>query len=180
MRCGGVAEMGERSAPWWRGGPGLRSRLPRSSVPTQFVWYLVVGGLSFLTDMAGFTLLLMQGAPVMVALVFGFLIGTLANYLLSLTLAFTGGRHRRVGEIARLVAVALIGLALTAGLVWAFMEIGGLGAITAKVIATVIALVWNYTARRLFVFHKEMPARTWKLSGQAVLLARKAARQGHE
>ena len=69
------------------------SGLSRSHVPTQFFWYVLVGGLSFAADLAVFAGLLGLGTGVAAALVAGFVIGTLTNYFLSLGLAFSGGRH---------------------------------------------------------------------------------------
>jgi putative flippase GtrA len=146
--------------------------LGRSDVRAQFLWYVLVGGLSFLTDLAAFAALVAAGAPVMGALALGFAVGTLANYLLSRALAFTGGRFGRADEVLRLVVVALAGLALTAALVAGFMALG-LAAITAKVAATPIALAWNYLGRRLFVFHAEMPGWTWRLSDRAAARTRR-------
>lgn len=147
---------------------GLESHgLSRSNAPAQFVWYILVGGLSFVADLAVFVGLLRLGAPVMGALAVGFVIGTLINYFLSLALAFTGGRHRPAGEILRLFAVALAGLGLTALLVWAFMTAGGLSALVSKVIATPMVLAWNYLGRRFFVFWPQMPLATWRLSARS-------------
>jgi putative flippase GtrA len=141
----------------------LGSDLNRASVPIQFIWYLLVGGLSFLADLAIFAALTRYALPVWAALVVGFVVGTGTNYSLSLALAFTGGRHRRTDEILRLIAVAVAGLLLTALLVWGFIGLG-LSALSAKVLATPIVLVWNYGGRRLFVFQPQMPFRTWLIS----------------
>lgn len=147
-----------------------RRVLSRGDVRVGFIWYVVVGGLSFLTDLAVFVAFLWAGVPVLGALVVGFLIGTLANYVLSRALAFTGGRYRRAGEILRLFIVALIGLLLTAALVALLMAIG-ISAVAAKILATPIALVWNYAGRRLFVFHPHLPHGTWRLSDRALARA---------
>lgn len=144
------------------------SGLPRSHVPTQFFWYVLVGGLSFVADLAVFVGLLRLGIHVAAALVAGFVIGTLVNYFLSLMLAFSGGRHQRHEEILRLFAVALVGLGLTAVLVWALLVLG-LPPFTAKVLATPPVLFWNYGARRFFVFWPEMPAGIWRLSSRLML-----------
>lgn len=153
----------------------VETKLERSNAPTQFAWYLVVGGLSFLADITVFAALLQLGAPVMAALIAGFVLATFANYALSLLLAFTHRRHQRVSEILRLFAVALAGLGLTALFVWTFMALCGLSALTAKLIATLIVLPWNYLGRRLFVFHPNMPIWTWRLSMRAYAAAHTAA-----
>jgi putative flippase GtrA len=172
MACANPSDLamaGPRSIP---GEPGDRPpAIGRSDMRAQFVWYLLVGGLSFLADLTAFAALIALGVPVMLALVIGFAVGTLTNYLLCRVLAFTGGRFRRMGEIARLVGVALAGLAFTAALVAAFMALG-LPAVVARIVATPIALAWNYLGRRAFVFRAEMPQGTWRLSERAVARTR--------
>ena len=108
-----------------------------------------------------------------ICLVIGFLVGTGANYFLSLLLAFDGGRHDGPGEVVSLLVVSGIGLAVTAVLVWSFMTFG-LSALWAKVIATPLALAWNYAGRRLFVFTPNMPLRTWRLSTRLLAASRLA------
>jgi len=152
--------------------------LKRDDIRAQFVWYFAVGTGSLLTDLLAFTWLLAMGAPVPLALVVGFVIGTLVNYVLSRALAFTGGRFRRWDEILRLFAVALIGLVLTALLVAVCMGFG-LSAIAAKLVATPVAFFWNYLGRRIFVFHAEMPTGIWRLSTQAVELVRAGVARGN-
>ena len=161
MPCMSAPEAGTRPAQ------GPKRKLGRADIRAQFVWYVVVGGLSFLADLAIFVSLLWLGAPVMAALVTGFVVGTLVNYGLSRLLAFTGGRYRRTGEVTRLFVVALVGLLLTAVLVFLLMALG-LPAVAAKIVATPIALVWNYFGRRLFVFHPQMPFAIWQLSARAL------------
>ncbi len=138
----------------------------RADIRAQFVWYIIVGGLSFLADFAIFVGLLWLGAPVLAALAIGFVVGTVVNYGLSRLLAFTGGRYRPTGEVARLFTVAIVGLVLTAVLVFLLMALG-LPAVAAKIVATPIAFVWNYFGRRIFVFHPQMPFATWRLSARA-------------
>lgn len=156
-----------------------RRVLGRGDVRAQFIWYVVVGGLSFLTDLAVFVGFLRAGAPVLGALVIGFVIGTAANYVLSRALAFSGGRYRRAGEILRLFIVALIGLSVTAALVALLMAIG-ISAVAAKVVATPIALIWNYAGRRLFVFHPQMPHGIWRLSDRALARAKRSPAKRYE
>jgi putative flippase GtrA len=161
VRCTPAAEAATRPAD------GPERKLGRADVRAQFGWYLVVGGVSFLADLAVFVTFIWLGAPVMAALATGFVFGTLVNYGLSRVLAFTGGRHRPAGEVARLFTVAVVGLLLTAALVFLLMALG-LPAIAARIVATPIALVWNYVGRRLFVFHPQMPIATWRLSARAL------------
>jgi putative flippase GtrA len=135
--------------------------ISKRNVPTQLVWYLLVGGIALTADFVVFLTLLPAGLPV--AVIVGFFVGTLVNYILSKVLAFKGGRFGFSHEIIRLFAVAGVGVALTLGLVLALTETG-VGAPAAKAIATVIVFAWNYVGRRALVFGPDMPQGTWSFS----------------
>lgn len=147
-------------------GPGRR-RLDRDDVPTQFLWYLAVGGTAFLADLIAFSALLRLGLPLLPVTALGFAVGTAVNYLLSRCWAFSGGRYARREELLRFVTVALVGLLLTLVLVWALVA-AGMAALPARLIAVGLVLAWNYAGRRWFVFHRQMPESTWRLSSQAL------------
>ena len=143
--------------------PPWPPRIGRANPAAQFFWYTIVGGTAFLCDFVFFLGLLRIDVNPVVAAAAGFVVGALVNYVLSLRLAFVGGRYGVSGEFIRLFGVALVGLGLTTLLVWVFLELG-LGPISAKLLAVVIALVWNYLGRRMFVFHRDMPDASWRLS----------------
>ena len=151
--------------------------ISRRNVPAQLAWYLVVGGLSFLADIAVFLSILDLG--VATAVVVGFAVGTLVNYALSRWLAFSGGRYDVPQEIIRLFVVALVGVALTVASVLALTSLG-LSPLAAKLVATVLVFGWNYVGRRLFVFRPEMPEGTWSLSNQALAIVPGLAPDGKE
>ena len=144
----------------------LRRRIiSRRNVPTQVLWYLLVGGIALSADFIVFLSLLQAG--IIVAVVVGFFVGTLVNYVLSKFLAFRGGRFGTSNEIVRLFAVALVGVALTLGLVMALTGLGFIP-VAAKLIATVMVFAWNYLGRRIFVFGPDMPQSTWLLSNRSL------------
>ena len=141
--------------------------LARDDMRVQVLWYALVGAGALAADLVVFATLIALGVPVMAALVAGFAVGALTNYALSRWLAFGGGRYGQAQEVARLVLVALAGLALTAAMVAVLLR-AGLPPLAAKLVATGVAFFWNYLGRRLFVFHAAMPDRTWRLSRRAV------------
>jgi len=65
----------------------------------QFFLYLIVGGLSFVVDIGVFVGLREATIPVITASVISFIAATVANYQLSLLLAFERGRFRRHIEL---------------------------------------------------------------------------------
>ena len=79
--------------------------ISQQSVGLQFLWYLVVGGLAFVVDIAAFVALHGLEMRVIPASMSSFVLATCANYYLSYKLAFTLGRYGRLNEIGRLLAV---------------------------------------------------------------------------
>jgi putative flippase GtrA len=124
---------------------------------TQFFLYLIVGGLSFFVDIGAFILLRVIEVPVIPASVTSFGLGTAANYLLSVLLAFERGRFRRSTEMLRFLSVVLIGLGLNTVLVWCFVYRFSIHPTAAKIAVVPIVLIWNYLGRRLFVFSNNIP-----------------------
>jgi putative flippase GtrA len=135
---------------------------------TQFFLYLIVGGLSFFVDIGAFILLRVIEVPVIPASVTSAGLGTAANYLLSVVLAFERGRFRRSIEMLRFLSVMLIGLGFNTLLVWCFVYRFSIHPTAAKIVAVPIVLIWSYLGRRLFVFGNDIPVavRTWLGTGQ--------------
>jgi putative flippase GtrA len=124
----------------------------------QFFLYLIVGGLSFLVEIGTFVALRRTAMPVIPASVTSYIVATVANYLLSVLLAFQRGRFRRHVELARFLTVVLVGLALNTALVWCFVYPLAIQPTIAKIAAVPIVLVWNYLGRRMLVFDNRVPA----------------------
>ena len=123
----------------------------------QFFLYLIVGGLSFLVEIGTFVALRHAAMAVIPASVTSFIVATVANYLLSILLAFERGRFRRHVELARFFIVVLVGLALNTALVWLFAYPLAIHPTVAKIAAVPIVLIWNYLGRRLLVFDDRIP-----------------------
>jgi dolichol-phosphate mannosyltransferase len=124
----------------------------------QFLLYLIVGGLSFLVEIAAFIALRRLAMPVIPASVTSFIIATVANYLLSILLAFQRGRFRRHVEFVRFLTVVVVGLVLNTALVWCFVYPLQIRPVVAKIAAVPIVLIWNYLGRRMLVFSDRVPA----------------------
>ena len=82
-----------------------------------------------------------------------FVLATLVNYVLSVRFVFVSGlRFRRRYEIALVFVVSAIGLAINQAILWAGVELGGVGLLPSKLAATAMVFFWNYLSRRHFVF----------------------------
>ena len=140
----------------------------KKALISEFLRYIVVGGLSFVTDFCIFTLLretVYKGRDdawaVSVSTAIGFAFGFAVNYLMSMWMVFKTDRQRSQGKGWRAVSViftvAFIGFWLTMLLQWLGEKIlggamGGLGKYAVKAVVAGIVLVWNYAGRKIFVF----------------------------
>ena len=115
--------------------------------------YLLVGGVAALTDWAIFWLLaVLYGYNYIVVATLGFVIATLVNYVLSIRFVFVSGRHKPHMEIFLVYLISAIGLLLNVGLLIAFVAVMALHPMVAKVLATAMVFIWNFGARKLWVF----------------------------
>ena len=131
---------------------------PTESTLLQFLRYLIVGGVSFITDALMLRLCeRVFGLHYLCSAAVGFLFGVTVNYILSGLLAFAG-QKARVGKTAELfifLIISVLGLAWTELLMWLFTEKAGFHYMLSKVIAAALVLLWNYFAKRLLYRKKE-------------------------
>jgi putative flippase GtrA len=135
--------------------------MQRSSkiIYAQFLIYAFVGGLSFLIELTSFQMMLFIHIPLILASVASFIFANVANYFISLKVAFVGGRFSLSVELLRLSLVVLIGLALNTLIVVGLVD--GLDMIpaVAKILTLPVVLVWNFIGRSLLVFYPDkLPA----------------------
>jgi len=57
-------------------------------------------------------------------------------------------------QYASVLAISLVGLALNDALVWAGVKVLEGDVVVAKVVATLVTLVWNYLSRSLWVYRE--------------------------
>ena len=81
----------------------------------------------------------------------------MVNYLLSKLLVFQAekARTRASVEFLGYALIGAVGLAITMGLMHVFTEWVGLHFMLSKIIATLIVLIWNFTARKLILYQKQ-------------------------
>jgi dolichol-phosphate mannosyltransferase len=130
----------------------LKYNLHKSPWPIQLVFYLFVGGTAAIVNLVSFVLFVHAGVRVQVAAPAAFLIAAALNYYLSILFVF---RHRArwtagVEVLIFLLAVVIIG-SVDVFSTSSFIR-GGIPPWIAKLLATAIGLVPNYSARRFLIF----------------------------
>ncbi len=123
---------------------------------TQFMMYLLVGGLSFFVELSSFQGMLFMYVPLVVASVLSFILANIANYFISLRLAFVSGRFGLGVELLRLLIIVLVGLALNTLIVVVLVNGMNVLPALAKVLTLPVVLLWNFLGRSLLVFQRNM------------------------
>jgi dolichol-phosphate mannosyltransferase len=130
----------------------LKYNLPSVPVAIQFLFYLVIGGLSAIVNLVLFLLAMRAGVDVSVAALSAFFIAAFVNYYLSIQLLF---RHKAKWKTSTELLVFLVVVSVV-GAVDMFCTKGfiaaGMSPWVAKTLSTAIGLFLNFAGRRFIVF----------------------------
>lgn len=138
-----------------------RTRL--KSLTGEFGRYLVVGGIAALVDWGtlylsyNFIFAGIGSWQLTAATAAGFIAGLILNYILSLIWVFRSAKESKkgktVGAFIIFTVIGVIGLLLTeGGMNLGCMLIGEDNYMLVKIFVTGVVLIWNYAARKIFIF----------------------------
>lgn len=88
----------------------------------------------------------------MVSVIFGFLVWSITNYWLNIFWIFQVKNIPYKKSYLMFASIGIIGLCITEFLMYMFVEFAWIWYIYSKVIAALIVLLWNFTARKIFIF----------------------------
>ncbi len=127
---------------------------PTERTAVQFFRYLFVGGLAFLVDAGALFLLERAGLHYLLAAAVAFLLGLTANFILSKLFVFTKDPRRggRAGEFAAYGLIGLAGLGITELVMYLCTSVFGIYFMLSKIISTVLVFLWNFGARKFFLY----------------------------
>lgn len=127
----------------------------------QFFLYACVGAIACCVDLGLFFLLLELGkVSVLVATTISFSAATLANYYLCFHFIFDRGTHPPFAQILRTFFVAGVGLFFNGLGLLLLTRFGSFPALWAKIFIIPVVMIWNFWARRKFVYSPEIPIST--------------------
>ena len=122
--------------------------------------YVIVGGIAFLVD-AGALHLVMVSFPnwnytLYVAVVIGFMLGLIVNFVLSLLFVFKNAKEKTENKkVKTFIIFAIIGI-VGLGLTELGMHVGvivlGFYYLIVKVLVAGVVMMWNYIARKIIIF----------------------------
>lgn len=120
----------------------------------QAMRFAMVGAVATVADASVYGLLISKAhMHYMMAAVFGFILGVLVSYALSVRWVFASRTMSSKGlEFAMFGLIGVVGLALTELVLYCAVKVIGPHYMTAKAIAIVTVFFWNFGARRLLLF----------------------------
>jgi putative flippase GtrA len=127
---------------------------PTTNLFIQMFRYLFVGGGAFIVDWGSLALFKFIGFNLYVSTALAFVLGLVANYILSKAFVFKAEKSS-VGNTAEFIiygVIGVIGLGLTELLMFILSEKIGIHFLISKIIAAAIVLVWNFVARKLILY----------------------------
>lgn len=129
-------------------------RKPVSDPAVQFLRYIISGGLAFVCDYATMFLLTeYAGMHYLLSSAFGFAIGLIITYLLSIWWIFDQRRaDSRIIEFAAFGVIALTGIGLNLAFMWIFTEMCSIHYLVSKLVTTVLVSVWNFILKKKILF----------------------------
>jgi putative flippase GtrA len=150
-----------RFVPFYRTFRTITELYRKHPIFGELLRYLISGGIAFLVDF--FTLLICvelfvpekSGTLLYLFSIVSFAAGFMVNYFLSFLLVFTKARYGRdrisVLSFFVFVGIAIAGLGLTELGMFAGVALLKFNYIAVKIVVSLIVLLWNYGARRIFL-----------------------------
>lgn len=125
-----------------------------SRLGAQLLRYTGVGGAAFLVDLAVLLALVWAGIHYLLANVAAFLLANLVNFLAAQAYVFRNGA--RIDSIwtayLAVLSISIAGLGLNTLLLYAAVDWLAMSLVPAKIGATLLVLLWNFDARRRWVY----------------------------
>lgn len=122
----------------------------------QFFRYIFVGCASFVIDfIIYFSLINFLNINYLISAAIAFFISVLANYYLSTSWVFNQDDiDNNLIEFNLFILISFVGLIFTEILLYLFTDMFNINYIWSKIIASIIVLFWNFSARRVMFYGK--------------------------
>lgn len=131
----------------------------------ELLLYAIVGAIATAAEwliFLGLDKCLMHYIP---ATALAYVISTFVNWLAGRLLVFKNNRSSLWRELAGIYAVSVIGLALNLLIMWIAVDLLSVNGMLSKITATALVFLYNFMARKKFIYKKRNRRRTRKNSG---------------
>ena len=119
--------------------------------------YFITGGIAGLVDLGLFTLLAkILDFHYLIAGTASFIVATLVNYIISITIVFeSGARFKKHHEVMLIYFVSAVGLLINLFFLFVFIDLFNIEKVISKILASCMGFFWNYYSRKHFVFRSK-------------------------
>ena len=124
----------------------------------QFFRFIFVGGTAFLIDFfIYFALVEFAHINYLIAATIAFFISVLANYYLSTSWVFNQTQiENKALEFNVFLSIIIVGWIFTEILLYVFTDLCSINYLWSKIIASILVLFWNFSARRVMFYGKKI------------------------
>jgi putative flippase GtrA len=130
----------------------MASKLEAKDTFQQLIRFLMVGGVATAVQYLVLAILVETGlADAPISSTIGFVLSAGLNYWLNYHFTFGSNAEHR-SAILKFATVTSVGLTLNYALMYLLVSILGIHYLLAQVSATMMVLVWNFTANRVWTF----------------------------
>ena len=127
----------------------------------QFILYSCVGAIACTIDLSVFFLLIhfTDISPIWATSI-SFVVALQMNFILCYKFLFSVSRKNLLNQVLHTYAIALVGLILNSVLFGLFINYTNLSLFFAKIVVVPLVMIWNFGARRLFIYSPELNPKT--------------------
>lgn len=128
------------------------------NIMLQFFRFIFVGGTAFVVDFSiYYGLVEFVHLSYLLSAAISFFISVLVNYYLSTSWVFNQSQIENTAiEFNLFLAISIVGLIFTEILLYIFTDIFSINYLWSKVIAAILVLFWNFSARRIMFYGKKL------------------------
>ncbi|MBP3453672.1 MAG: GtrA family protein [Clostridia bacterium] len=128
----------------------IKSLLATHPQLAEIFRFAFTGGVCFVVEFLCLTLLVeLLHVPVLLATAIAFLISVAVNYVLCVKWVFTGAKDGGAGVKATFLITSGMGFVLNEVFMWLMNIVLGIHYMIAKVISTLLVMIWNYFTKRM-------------------------------
>lgn len=124
----------------------------------ELIRYVYAGGIAFVLDfLVMMVLYKVFGVYYLTATAIGLIVGLFTTYLLSIKWVFNNrAMSNRTTELSIFLLIGSIGFLIHEYVIWVSVEALLINVPVSKIIATAVVFFWNFTARKVILFKKQV------------------------
>ena len=122
----------------------------------QFIKFCAVGTVSLVVNMAAYTLFTrIFGVHYVTADVMAYITAIINSYALNRSFTFKSKHKKVTAQFGKYIGVYLVGMTLSATLLYIFVNKLGIYDLFAKILIVGIVMIWNFSGSKFLIFDRD-------------------------